>query len=89
MDEACGDLMATVTLDEESIKRLGEVIADKILYAKNQPEPWITIEELSLKTGRSKNTIYCDVERHGLPCIRRGKKLGFKLTEVEGWLRRR
>jgi excisionase family DNA binding protein len=81
--------MSTVTLDEESIKRLGEVIADKILYAKNQPEPWISIEDVAKKTGRSIGTLYHDVQRSGLPCIRGGRRLKFKLSEVESWLRRR
>jgi len=78
-----------VTLSEDTIKRLGDVIAEKILYAKNKPEPWIDIREVSEKTGRSPETIYKDVEHRGLPCIRGGRRLKFKLSEVETWLRSR
>lgn len=78
-----------VTLDDETIKKLGEVIASKITEAKNSPEPWIDIKTLSQKTGRSPRTIYRDVEENGLPCIRGGRRLKFKLLEVESWLRRR
>lgn len=82
----------TVRLAEDQMKALidglGTVVADKIMASKKDPEPWIDIEELSKKTGRSLPTLYRDVSR-GLPCIRRGKKLGFRFTEVIDWLRRR
>lgn len=78
-----------VTLDDNTIKKLGEVIASKITEAKNSPEPWINIKELSAKTGRSPRSIYRDVEERALPSIRGGRQLKFKLSEVEAWLRRR
>lgn len=78
-----------VELSEETIKRLGEVIAQKITFAKNAPEPWITIEELSEKIGRGKGSLYKDVERSDIPHLRSGRKLRFRVTEVERWLRDR
>jgi len=77
-----------VKLSEESLLRLGNIIAEKILFAKKQPEPWIGIEELSKIIHRSVGSIYHDVERKNLPHTR-GKRLQFKLSEVETWLRSR
>jgi excisionase family DNA binding protein len=81
--------MEPITIDESSLQRLGDIIAEKILYAKNRPEPWITIQDVAEKTGRSVGTLYRDVQQHGLPCIRGGRRLKFKLSEVEAWLRTR
>lgn len=81
--------MEEVRLSEETLLRLGDIIAEKILYAKSKPEPWISIQEISKITGRSKRSIYRDVEEHKLPHIRGGRCLKFKLSEVESWLLRR
>lgn len=75
-----------VELSEETMERLGDIIANKIMFAKNSPEPWIDIQELSEKVGRSVGTLHHDVERNNLPCIRGGRRLRFKLSEVERWL---
>lgn len=77
-----------VTLSEESLKKLGEMIADKILFAKNRPEPYVSIDEITQRTGRKKETLYKDVQK-GLPCIRGGRRLKFKFSDVETWLRNR
>lgn len=79
----------TVKLDEDSLQRLGEIIANKITFAKNLPEPWIEIEELSKKIGRGKGTLYRDVQQSDIPHLRSGRKLKFRITEVEKWLRDR
>lgn len=77
-----------VELSETSIKRLAEVIGDKILQSRNQPEPWISIDELAVALRISKKTIYKYTSTTNIPC-KRGRPLRFKRTEVEAWLRQR
>lgn len=77
-----------VTLSENSLRRLGDIIAEKILFAKNQPESWIGIDELSSLIKIPKGTIYNWCSRSTIP-HKSGKPLRFKLSEVECWLGKR
>lgn len=77
--------MTEVTLSEESLKKLGDVIADRIMAAKAKPEPWIGIDELCAIINMKKRTIYNWCCRSDIP-RKSGNPLRFKLSAVERWL---
>lgn len=77
-----------VELSLSSMQRLADLIGEKILTAKNLPEPWLNINQLSTALGLSKKTIYKYTYQTDIPC-KRGRPLMFKLSEVEQWLKKR
>jgi excisionase family DNA binding protein len=77
-----------VELSESSIRRLADLIGEKILTSRNAPEPWITIDELAVALSMSKKTLYKYTSQTAIP-HKRGRPLRFQRSEVENWLRRR
>lgn len=81
--------MATVELSEDTLEKLGCIISDKILQAKDKPEKWIGINELSEIIGVPVSTIrYWLANNKSFPCLR-GNPLRFKLSVVERWISER
>lgn len=76
-----------VELGEASIKRLADLIGEKILAAQNAPEPWIDIDTLALAVGLAKKTIYKYTSQTDIPC-KHGRPLRFRRSEVETWLKK-
>jgi predicted DNA-binding transcriptional regulator AlpA len=77
-----------VKLSDESLNRLGDIIVEKILYAKARPEPWVGIDELSKHVGLAKSTIYHMVESSNMP-HKSGRPLKFQLSVISDWLSKR
>jgi predicted DNA-binding transcriptional regulator AlpA len=77
-----------VELSESSIKRLSDLIGEKIINSRNTPEQWIDIDMLSEAIGLSKKTIYKYTSTTDIPC-KRGRPLKFKRSDVDAWLNKR
>lgn len=73
------------TIQEISIQ-IGEVVAEKILAAKEYHEPLLTIQELSKKINISPSGIYHLVHRTNLPHTKLGRTLRFKFSDVDRWI---
>ena len=75
-----------IELGETSLKRLADLIGEKIIATTNAPEPWITIGALSVAIGVPKKTIYKHNREiphlHGRPCR-------YRKSEVEAWFKKR
>ena len=52
----------------------------------NTAEPWLSVEEIALHLGVSKETIYRWLDRKRIPSHRVGKLWKFKVTEVDSWV---
>lgn len=77
-----------VELSENSIRRLADLIGEKIIASRNAPEPWIGIDMLSVELGLSKKTLYKYTSQTDIP-HKHGRPLRFRRTEVEAWLKKR
>jgi excisionase family DNA binding protein len=77
-----------VDLSEKSLKRLADLIGEKILAARDAPEPWINIDTLAAGLGLSKKTIYKYTSQTDIP-HKHGRPLRFRRSEVEAWLKKR
>jgi len=51
-------------------------------------EPWVDVEEVAAHLRVVKESVYRWVEGKGLPAHRVGRLLRFKLSEVDGWVKR-
>lgn len=73
-------------IGEASLRRLADLIGERILAVQNAPEPWIGIDALSAGLGIPKKTIY----KHSreIPHLH-GRPLRFKKSEVENWFKKR
>jgi len=58
----------------------------RISNSKIGPEPWLSVEEIAVHLGVSKETIYRWLERRTIPAHRMGKLWKFKPTEVDHWI---
>lgn len=77
-----------VELTETTLKRLADLIGEKILVSRNAPEPWVDIDTLSSGLGLSKKTIYKYTSQTDIP-HKHGRPLRFRRSEVENWLKKR
>jgi excisionase family DNA binding protein len=77
-----------VDLSESSLRRLADLIGEKIITSRNNPEPWLDIDTLSSRIGLSKKTIYKYTSQTDIP-HKRGRPLRFRQAEVETWLKKR
>lgn len=78
--------METVTLSRETLQELGDIIAQKIIYAKQMPEPWITLDECAEQIGKPKKTLLNYTCRKDFPCLR-GRPLRVRRSQVENYFR--
>lgn len=53
----------------------------------NEPEPWVSVEEVARHLGISKDTVYRWIEARGLPAHKIGRLWKFKLSDVDEWVR--
>ena len=81
-------LLMEIELAEKSLKRLAGLIGEQFLIAKNAPEQWINIDELSTALRLSKRTIYKYTSQTDIP-HKHGRPLMFKRSEVEEWFKKR
>ena len=49
-------------------------------------EPWLSVEEIAIHLGVSKETVYRWLDRKRIPAHRIGKLWKFKATEVDSWI---
>jgi hypothetical protein len=75
-----------VTLSKDSLEMLGDIIAQKIIYAKQQPEPWITLEECAKAIGKAVSTMREHSRRKNFPCLR-GRPVRVRRSQVEEYFR--
>jgi excisionase family DNA binding protein len=52
----------------------------------NEPERWLSVEEIAKHLGVSKETIYRWVEKQKIPSHKVGRQWKFKITEVDQWV---
>ena len=53
----------------------------------NDPERWLSVEEIASHLGVSKETIYRWLEKKKIPSHRVGRLWKFKATEVDIWIK--
>jgi len=53
----------------------------------NEPERWLSVEEIARHLGVSKETIYRWVEKGKIPSHKVGRQWKFKVTEVDDWVK--
>jgi excisionase family DNA binding protein len=51
-----------------------------------QPERWLSVNEIAEHLGVSKETVYRWLEKNKIPAHRVGKLWKFKATEVDEWI---
>lgn len=52
----------------------------------NEPERWLSVEEIAKHLGVSKETIYRWVEKDKIPAHKVGRQWKFKISEVDSWV---
>lgn len=52
----------------------------------NEPERWLSVDEISKHLGVSKETIYRWVEKGRVPAHKVGRQWKFKVSEVDKWV---
>jgi excisionase family DNA binding protein len=52
-----------------------------------QPDPWVSVDDVSRHLGVSKDTIYRWIDGQGLPAHKVGRLWKFKLSAVDDWVR--
>lgn len=52
----------------------------------NEPERWLSVEEIAKHLGVSKETIYRWVEKGKIPSHKVGRQWKFKVSEVDDWV---
>lgn len=52
----------------------------------NEPEKWVSLEEIASHTGLSKDTIRNYIKRRVIPFHRIGKQYKFKISEIDSWV---
>lgn len=52
----------------------------------NEPEKWVSLEEIAVHTGLSKDTIRNYIKRGVIPFYRIGKQYKFKISEIDSWV---
>ncbi|WP_334050846.1 helix-turn-helix domain-containing protein [Alteromonas gracilis] len=50
-------------------------------------ERWLSVEEIAIHLGVSKDTVYAWRDKKGLPAHRIGRFWKFKANEVDDWVR--
>ena len=76
-------------LHPDDIKAIVGGLAEVFLTAKNAPEPFVDINELKEIIGVPLPTIYKwshKADCNGFPCSKAGRKLRFRVTEVQEWM---
>ena len=52
----------------------------------NEPEKWVSLKEIAIHTGLSKDTIRNYIEKNVIPFYRIGKQYKFKISEIDQWV---
>lgn len=53
-----------------------------------ESEPWLSVEQISIHLGVSKETIYRWIDKRRIPSYRLGKVWRFRASEVNDWLKK-
>jgi excisionase family DNA binding protein len=56
------------------------------MQIETSPERWLSVEEISLHLGVSKETVYRWAEKGKMPAHKVGRQWKFKVSEVDGWV---
>lgn len=54
----------------------------------NEPERWLSVEEIAKHLGVSKETIYRWVEKKNIPAHKLGRQWKFQVSEVDEWVKK-
>jgi excisionase family DNA binding protein len=76
---------------EEFIDQIADKVIKKLLHLKPEEklkteDRYLTVEELAQYMGYSKQWIYNNYKRKGIPHEKPGRKLLFKLSEIDKWI---
>ena len=52
----------------------------------NEPEKWVSLEEIASHTGLSKDTVRNYIKRGVIPYHRIGRQYKFKISEIDAWV---
>lgn len=52
-------------------------------------EKWVSMEEICKHLGASRDTVKKMINTQGLPAYKFDRKWKFKISEVDGWMRKR
>lgn len=52
----------------------------------SEPEPWVTVEEVSKHVGIAKDTVYRWIDSKNLLAHKIGRLWKFKLTQIDKWI---
>jgi len=61
-------------------------LADCIVNAMHQPEPYITIDEVAQRLQLPRSTIYQYTSKKKIPFYKKGKKLLFRWSKIQSWV---
>jgi len=50
-------------------------------------EPWISVDQIAVHLGVTRDSIYRWIDRKGLPAHRTGRLWKFKVSDVDAWVR--
>ncbi|NQU38778.1 MAG: helix-turn-helix domain-containing protein [Lentisphaerae bacterium] len=50
-------------------------------------EPWVSLEEIAMHLGVSKDTVHRWIRRRGMPAHKVGRLWKFQVSEVNTWVR--
>lgn len=85
MGEAAKTMLVTLSVDE--LERLVEKAVSKVLANTNaSPLEYLTAEQVAEKVGVCAATVGKWSERDGLPCMREGRVIRYRLEDVRTWL---
>ena len=56
------------------------------MHIDTLPERWLSVEEISIHLGVSKETIYRWAEKRKIPSHKVGRQWKFKTSEVDNWV---
>ena len=56
------------------------------MQIETSPERWLSVEEISIHLGVSKETIYRWAEKRKMPSHKVGRQWKFKVSEVDSWV---
>lgn len=57
------------------------------MMSESELERWLSVEEMALYLGVSKDTVYAWIAKRNMPAHRIGRLWKFKAEEVDEWVR--
>lgn len=75
-----------LTLPEEALHQLAQLVAHLLRAAAPATEPWITTEEAAEHIGCNRDRIYYLVAANRIPHRKEGTRLMFRRSDLDAWI---